>query len=662
MSGSIQAMMLAAGFGTRLRPLSNTIPKALLPIHGRPLLEWNLRWLASVGVGEAALNAHHQADPLREWLDGWADAPRVRFFRESEILGTAGGLANARVALGTDPVLVLNMDQLFRPPIEPALRRHREGNARATLFLVRHPELAQIEIEGSRVTRILPRPAPGHDDLWAFTGVYLLSQDALRALPTGRFEELGPWLRRFAADGTLAAHCVEDWPFRDLGTPEGYWQLARELTLDATLAPRLFVSDRGELSDRFARESETLTLPGIAPGAAVQPTRSILGPDHRQTGPIDRIVASAGETRPLAVTRADEEATLLEFVARHGMVAPSPDSDRRHCAEVVRPLTGDGSSRRLFRVVRDGRSRVVVWNPPPPPVDVDPGAPVIYPRRHGPGVPDENESFVYVAGFLAKRGLPAPRVLAFERQAGLLLVDDLGDTLLFDRVRTASAEERAERYGQAIEMLARLHETEGFDPARVMNLDYDPEFALRFEAGYFHREMVSGWARLDVAWDAIESDAQRAARLLAADAPRGFLHRDYQSRNLMVTPEGLAVIDFQGARLGPPEYDLASLLYDPYVQLEREERERWADVYRGARGWPESGRFTQRLQAAVVCRMMQALGAFAYLGGRLGKPGFLEHAPLAAERLGEAARDLRLESLAKVAELLPPALSRPRHS
>ena len=108
----------------------------------------------------------------------------------------------------------------------------------------------------------------------------------------------------------------------------------------------------------------------------------------------------------------------------------------------------------------------------------------------------------------------------------------------------------------------------------------------------------------------------------------------------MVSGQELVVIDFQGARAGPPEYDLASLLLDPYVDLPADLREELLEAIWGPRsadGPPEVEAAWHRYRACGINRMMQALGAFAYLGGRLRKPGFLEYAPAAAARLRELA-------------------------
>ena len=119
------------------------------------------------------------------------------------------------------------------------------------------------------------------------------------------------------------------------------------------------------------------------------------------------------------------------------------------------------------------------------------------------------------------------------------------------------------------------------------------------------------------------------------------MHRDYQSRNLMSTPRGLVVIDFQGARLGPPEYDLAALVLDPYADLPEMLRVGLVERYLDRTTHTARARAAaqHRFRACGINRMLQALGAYGYLGGRLGKPGFLEHAPAALLRLRELAGD-----------------------
>lgn len=639
-SPDLDAMILAAGLGTRMREISEHLPKALLPVGAAPLLAWNLDWLRREGVAHAAINLHHHVELLDAWIARWDQAgspgnPTVTSVRETQVLGTAGGLANARRLLTTDPVLVLNMDQLFRPRLETALAHHREGKFLATLFCTPDALLAQVVCESAlsrhgvlctRVQEILGSPDPSDASLFAFTGVYLLSQEALAELPREGFAELGPYLRRWCEQGRVGAVATEEAPFREIGAPEAWAELARELAHDGGDALARALTGSSEPAESARARGWRTTL---ASGAQLR---------VEVDGAESHISLGETELESHRVATA-QEARLVAFLAHAwpeaGWQGPTGFPARR-----IRTVVGDGSRRQLFRAVWGAESRIIVSNPIAPP---EGESARIYARVAGG--PDENEAFAYVAGFLSHRGVRVPIVHAFDPASGSFLLEDLGRTHLLDRVRKlAQADDRAgivRLYEEAIETLVRMRTSAGppFEPQRTGNPEYDAEFVLQFEAGYFHRELVTGWAGLDATFEQLQSTYERLAEAAIAGARLGFIHRDFQSRNLMATRRGLAVIDFQGARLGPAEYDLASLLFDPYARLDARTREELFDGYLGrAKDSMEESATRARFAANGVNRLMQALGAYAYLGGRLGKPGFIEHIPAALHSLEELTR------------------------
>jgi aminoglycoside/choline kinase family phosphotransferase len=328
----------------------------------------------------------------------------------------------------------------------------------------------------------------------------------------------------------------------------------------------------------------------------------------------------------------DEEAARLEF-ARHAM-ALLADAD---ATLEIEPLAGDGSARRIYRARLAGLSAILVANPPPP---------------EGPR-PDENEGFLAVREFLDQRGVRVPAFYVADLASGLLLLEDLGDERLHDRVRRAgwgAPEGLSELYRSAIRHLVRMQapHSPAFDMTLVSNPPYTEEFVLRQEARYFHEEMVRGLARRADDFAAVESECRALARLALGAPARVFMHLDYQSRNLMLTGPDVAVIDFQGARLGPPEYDLAALLFDPYADMPGRVREALVLAYledAAAAGVPgidaePTEAWRRRFHANAANRLMQALGAFAKLGGRMGRPGFLEHVPAGLRGLSGTLRRL----------------------
>lgn len=297
----------------------------------------------------------------------------------------------------------------------------------------------------------------------------------------------------------------------------------------------------------------------------------------------------------------------------------------------IRPLSGDGSTRRIFRVGDGEETAIVVANPLPPD----------RPR------PDENDGYLAVASHLKVRGVPVPEILASDAERGYFLLEDLGDERLFEAVQRIGWDEDrlglTALYREAIDLLARMQSNEGpaFDPSGTPNEPYTVEFVRDREARYFHDELVVGWAGMEDRWAWIESECVRLAREAVEGGASVFMHRDYQSRNLMIRGGSLVVIDFQGARLGPGLYDLAALLLDPYAGVPHAVRSELIDRYRGVTGAAsgDEGAWRTRWNANGANRMMQALGAFAKLGGRMGRPGFLEYIPRGLGHLAEMLRE-----------------------
>lgn len=299
-----------------------------------------------------------------------------------------------------------------------------------------------------------------------------------------------------------------------------------------------------------------------------------------------------------------------------------PDGER---PRTVVPLHGDGSARRFFRVSGGAGSYVLL---------------------EGPDAA-ENAAYVRVARHLAARGVRVPRVHGTDPSRGWVLLEDVGDRSLFAALLEPGADAEA-LYAPVLELLARMQVrgAEGFDlSVGFARAPYGPELMVDGEGLYFAREFAGGLLGLTVP-PGFRSDVVRLAALGAA-APAGFfLHRDFQSRNVQLPTDegGPALLDFQGARPGPLAYDAAALILDPYAAHPPELRTRLLTRYRAylvvhgaADAWSDDAWF-----AVGTFRLLQALGAFGKLGGRLAKPGFLEHVGVGLrhleEHLGERGR------------------------
>jgi aminoglycoside/choline kinase family phosphotransferase len=260
---------------------------------------------------------------------------------------------------------------------------------------------------------------------------------------------------------------------------------------------------------------------------------------------------------------------------------------------------------------------------------------------------EENHYYAEIAGFLREIGVRVPAIFAHDPQGGFVLMEDLGDEDLF-ALRAAPWEVRRGLYEKTLALAARLHRfPPGRFPAERVRLmpGFGPELYL-WERDYFREQCVRKACGIDLTDgenEALEAEcAVLSARL--HETPQSLVHRDFQSQNVMIAKGEPVLIDFQGMRFGSPFYDLASLLCDPYVDLSEEEQAALLGFYftlsRSPYGWNE---FKELFLHAAAQRLMQALGAYGFLGLEKGKTHFLAHIPRALARLGEVAG--RLEGL-----------------
>lgn len=289
-------------------------------------------------------------------------------------------------------------------------------------------------------------------------------------------------------------------------------------------------------------------------------------------------------------------------------------------AAAARMLIRGGSNRHFVRLTDGERSVVALIQP---------------------GGGEEFERYLAIGQFLHRLGIGVPAFYAFDRARGLLLMEDLGDTHLEDRLAgCAPAAERA-LYRDCLTVLTTLQTAAAAAMVRedlLADTQFDTEVLLG-ETAYFEREFVAGYAgtMCPPGWE----DERRLLAARLAKEPAVFMHRDFQSRNIMIKEERVRIVDFQTAHRGPGLYDAASLLKDPYHPLPASARNHLLRDFhlnlRAAGGdVPASfDRFYETFLLAGIQRHCQALAAYAFLGRTKGKEHFLESIPPALRLLEE---------------------------
>ena len=252
---------------------------------------------------------------------------------------------------------------------------------------------------------------------------------------------------------------------------------------------------------------------------------------------------------------------------------------------------------------------------------------------------EENRHYVQIAQFLDAHGIRVPRIYFHDPVEGLIWIEDLGERDLYS-CRDESWLVRRAFYESALDQIVKLHSLpESVCVEMKEHLPAEFNAALyRWEQKYFFQNClgryfsVSESKRKELA--ALPSLREIAKHL--ASLPRVLVHRDFQSQNIIIQNGQANLIDFQGMRPGLAEYDLASLLYDPYVDLAEAERAELIAYYRGRQlenGVTIDGDFDLKLRLCAMQRLMQALGAYGFLGLVKGHKHFLQYIPNALRSL-----------------------------
>jgi NDP-sugar pyrophosphorylase family protein len=232
----MKAMILAAGLGTRLRPLTNSIPKPLLPIGGTPLIVWNLLLLKRHGFRHVIINLHHLGPMIEQALGtGSQFGMRIMYSHEPVILGTGGGIKQAEPHFSGEPVLVLNGDTLAELDLEALCDFHRARKAAATLVLREDSEAARwglVEVgDKGHILRIAGKGlvAPVPATLRMFAGIHILHPRLLRQVPRGVASSIiDPYVSAIERGEPVLGYDLAGY-WSDVGTPERYMQAERDV-------------------------------------------------------------------------------------------------------------------------------------------------------------------------------------------------------------------------------------------------------------------------------------------------------------------------------------------------------------------------------------------------------------------------------------------------
>ncbi len=301
------------------------------------------------------------------------------------------------------------------------------------------------------------------------------------------------------------------------------------------------------------------------------------------------------------------------------------------------PLAGRGSDRSFYRISSNASGSAILI--------------------HYNAGRIENAYYAEIDLFLHSIGVAVPALIRHDPEQCLMLMEDLGDIDLWS-LRETTWDIRRTLYQRTLAVAHRLHAFPETDfPAQRVRLmqGFDADL-YRWERGYFRTNFVEALCEV-VLEPALKRELEAELSALAErldNGPRCLLHRDLQSQNVIIRNGEPFLIDFQGMRFGNALYDLGSLLCDPYVMFSNDEREELLSFYYALTGrdhrWPDWYVFRTHFWEASTQRLMQALGAYGFLGLKKGLNAYLVHVPAGLHNLRDAASNA--PSLSRLRELL----------
>jgi NDP-sugar pyrophosphorylase family protein len=590
----LTAFILAAGRGERLRPITDHIPKPLLPVLGRPVLESVLDKMSLIS-DRIGINLHYKKEEIADWISLSAFNKKVRLFPEEPVLGTGGALKNAEEFLKGGPFLVHNSDILSDIDLEDLINSHMSSGNLATLAVHDRPEFNKLILDKNGLLKEIVK---GHRPLCtlsggtrfsAFTGIAVYRPSFLEMLPAGASSVVDAWLMAASHGKKIGTFDVTGCYWTDIGTPLSY-------------ARTVFCGLKDDGETVHIDPSADVCLNAELDGYVV----------------IEKECALSNRTylrNCIVLPRTRIEVNKFE----NGVLGPGfridiDESDLFNTEKTAVLIGTGGSDRKYYRVRRNGRSAVLM--------------------QCTQGDPDFLRHIEYT-GFFLKHSVPVPELIEVESETKRAVFEDLGDLSLYSWLRCPRRHEEIEAvYKRVLDILVLIHVTatkhiSDCPLLRERVFDYDH---LRWETGYFLERYVSFIENASVKdSDSLSEEFHRLA-VHVDSFPKTIIHRDYQSQNIMITRGGIPrLLDYQGARIGPPAYDVASILWDPYYRLNDDLRESLLSYYIGKTGGKinssEAVKFRKTILSCRLQRHMQALGAYGFLSDVKGKKYFRKYIP-----------------------------------
>ena len=559
----MKALILSAGFGTRLLPYTKTTPKPLFTIDNRPLLDIIIEKLIYAGCKDIIINTHHLAKKINDYILSKKYCAHITTIFEPEILGTGGAIRNISSFIGEEAFFVINSDIYTNIDLSEVYKFHKTHPFLATLVLYDCKKFNTVTIDSMGFIKGFDNNIYTESNFMkqklTFTGIQVIDPIILNEIDTQTFStSIKLYKKLILQKNKLKGFITDNSFWVDIGTYKSYTKTAKQITAKSAFKKSL--------------------------------NKNINNKDK------------------------------IAFVK----------------------ICGDGSDRIWHRLYLNKKTLIMV--------------------EHGIKTKEsvcEIDSFINIGNHLYKKNIPVPKIYHHDKFSGLVFVKDLGDKSLKSYISEKNSYEVLSTYKSVIDILINMSikAKQDFNPSwTYQTATYDKNLIINNECFYFIDAFIINYLKINISKKDFIDDFSYLADKTIKFAINGFMHRDFQSKNIMVKNNKFYIIDFQGARMGPVQYDLASLLIDPYVNLDLNITNKLLNYCLNKFSSikkTDRKQFVRGFRFCSLTRNLQILGAFAYLSKVKKKTYFEKYIPVASKKLIEniiILKSLKLKKLEKLAE------------
>ncbi|MBN2654536.1 MAG: phosphotransferase [Nitrospirae bacterium] len=587
MNSKLNCFILAAGRGERLMPITSYLPKPLLPVAGRPVIKIILDKISELKPASIGINTHHLSEKISELINKSGKSNDILLFHETKLLDTGGALKNASSILSQGIFLVHNGDIITDIDLQSLVSHHKNSGNMATLAVHDFDRFNNVLIDSEYgYVGIKDRSAESNEfRSAAFTGIAVYNPEFLDYIPEGASSVVDAWSASVSDGKKVGVMDFSGCRWTDIGTPSAYAASVADALINS--GETVYLSSRS----KGCQNASIKGLLSIEDGVVIEPDVEL-----QNCIVMPNTILKPGVYKDC-------------IIVNDKIIDLGSGFFSRPCTSYGVLIGSGGSDRNYYRTISNDSSRILMVC--------------------SKGDPDFERHIKYTA-FFSKHKIPVPEFIGTGQHEWSAFFEDLGDVSLYSWMKCKRGTGEVENiYKKALDIAVSIHSIDTAE-ANLITRQFDLEH-FSWETSYFLERFVKGYCCFDPD-DEVALEKEFAALAAHTGAfKKCVIHRDFQSQNIMIKDNTPSVIDFQGARIGPAAYDIASILWDPYTELSCLLRNRMLDYYVYARKKLDNSFSSEEFSSSLLyCRLqrhMQALGAYAFLSEVKGKSFFQKHMP-----------------------------------